>query len=250
MYEHNKKLIPMSIMKVTCCMTTRPDLGMDMITKRPRTPRDPYTTLTDTQKKNIPKDPGAFFMFSKPEKPYPEKGWYRDRYATNTNQYLLRGPPLSHPFCWVDTQWKREPDQMYNTARLGGAERWGPDKVGIRTIQHFNQPEDSKRFTKPEVYRRPATNIGGDVWMDYGRPTEGYYAQRNPNSTTWFGSTVPLNRTTVLQNIRPKTTAEYAEIRRIEAEAIRSRQNKFPAYSEYTDTMALRTRNEPMMTTY
>ena len=36
-------------------MTQRPDLGMDMITKRPRTPRDPYTTLTDVQKTNIKK---------------------------------------------------------------------------------------------------------------------------------------------------------------------------------------------------
>lgn len=30
-------------------------LGIDMITKKPRTARDPYTTLTDTQIKNIPR---------------------------------------------------------------------------------------------------------------------------------------------------------------------------------------------------
>ena len=36
-------------------MSLQDDLGMDMFTKRPRTPRDPYTVLTDTQKKNIHK---------------------------------------------------------------------------------------------------------------------------------------------------------------------------------------------------
>ena len=48
-------------------------------------------------------------------------------------------------------------------------------------MQHFNKAEDPKRFTRPEVYRRPPTNLPGDVWHDYGRPTEGYYAQRNPS---------------------------------------------------------------------
>ncbi|XP_045161564.1 uncharacterized protein LOC123526468 isoform X1 [Mercenaria mercenaria] len=230
-------------------MTTRPDLGMDMITKRPRTPRDPYTTLTETQKKNIPKDPGAFFMTSRPERAYPDKGWYRDRYATNTNQYLLRGPPTTHPFCWIDSQWQRDPPEQYNTARLGGTERWGPDKVGSRTVQHFNKSEDSKRFTKPEVYRRHPTNLPGDVWMDYGRPTEGYYAQRNPNSQTWFGSSVPLNRTTVLQDIRPKTRAEYEQQREARAADMLKRQTQWPAYSEYTDRTLLRTRVDPVINT-
>ena len=53
--------------------------------------------------------------------------------------------------------------------------------TGSRTIQHFNQAEDSKRFTKPEVYRRPATNIPGQIGMEYGRPSVGYYAPRNPS---------------------------------------------------------------------
>ena len=69
-------------------------------------------------------------MYSKPERPYPDKGWYLDRYATNTNQHLLRGQPMTYPYCWIDTQWQRGPAEQYNTARLGGAERWGPDKVG------------------------------------------------------------------------------------------------------------------------
>ncbi|KAL4220785.1 hypothetical protein ACF0H5_019053 [Mactra antiquata] len=231
-------------------MTERPDLGMDMITKRPRTPRDPYTTLTDTQKKNIHKNPGSFFMISRPERAYPDKGWHKDRYATNTNQYLLRGTPTTHPYCWIDSQWQRDPPEQYNTARLGGAERWGPDKVGARTVQHFNKAEDPKRFTKPEVYRRHPTNIAGDVWMDYGRPTEGYYAQRNPNSKTWFGSSVPLNRTTILQDIRPKTMAEYAQQRKDRQAETLSRQTQWPAYSEYTDRMFLRTKVDPLINTH
>ncbi|XP_052760729.1 uncharacterized protein LOC128203369 isoform X1 [Mya arenaria] len=230
-------------------MTNRIDLGMDMITKRPRTPRDPYTTLTDTQKKNIQKNPQAFFMTSRQERPYPDKGWYRDRYATNTNQYLLRGTPTSNPFCWIDTQWQRDPPAQYNTARLGGAERWGPDRVGERTNQHFNRPEDPKRFTKPEVYRRPPTNIAGDVYQDHGRPTEGYFAQRNPNSQTWFGSTVPLNRTTVLQDIRPKTMAEYSQLREEKAREMLQRKPMWPNYSEYTDRTLIGTRVEPTINT-
>ena len=47
-------------------------------------------------------------------------------------------------------------------------------------MQHFNQAEDSKRFTMPEVYRRPTTNIPGPIGMDYGRPSLGYFAPRNP----------------------------------------------------------------------
>ena len=51
-------------------------------------------------------------------------------------------------------------------------------------MQHFNQAEDSKRFTKPEVYRRPATNLPGQIGMDYGRPSVGYFAPRNPSKST------------------------------------------------------------------
>lgn len=228
-------------------MSFHEGLGSDMITGRARTPRDPYTVLSDTQKQNIHKDPGAFFMFSKPERPYPDKGWYLDRYATNTNQHHLRGPPMTHPYCWIDTQWQRGPAEQYNTARLGGAERWGPDKVGSRTIQHFNQAEDSKRFTKPEVYRRPTTNIPGQIGMDYGRPSVGYYAPRNPSSTTWFGSTVPLNRTSVLEDIRPKTMAEYEQKWQTQRAEVAARKHQFPAYSEYTDRVFLRTKVEPSM---
>ena len=69
-------------------------------------------------------------MLAKPERPYPDKGWYRDRYAVNTNQHLLRGQPQTYPYCWIDTQWKRDAPEMYNTSRLGATEIWGPEKAG------------------------------------------------------------------------------------------------------------------------
>ena len=81
--------------------------------------------------------------------------------------------------------------------------------LGARTVQHFNRPEDPKRFTKPEVYRRPATNIAGDVWQDYGRPTEGYYAQRNPSK--W--SLLQWNKSTKLHQTVYGTIVQKVQLR-------------------------------------
>ncbi|XP_060076133.1 uncharacterized protein LOC132555782 [Ylistrum balloti] len=226
------------------------DLGMDMITKRPRTPRDPYTTLTDIQIKNLKKDPQAYFMNSQGKnKPYPMTGWYRDRYAKDMNQHLVRGISKSQPYCYIDYQWNRSPPDLHNTVRHGAAERWGPDKVGMRTVQHFNGPEDNNRFVSTELYRRQPTNEPGFVSTTYGRPGNGYYLLRNPNTKTWFGSTVPLNRTGILESIQPKTVAEYEAIRKCEQESIAQRKGRYPVYSEYTDRFGLKTKIEPMMNT-
>ena len=109
-------------------------------------------------------------MYSKPERPYPDKGWYLDRYATNTNQHLLRGQPMTYPYCWIDTQWQRGPAEQYNTARLGGAERWGPDKVG-RYCKHPKQHSVSAHY-------RPASETpfewrftGGQMVSRFHMPT-------------------------------------------------------------------------------
>jgi len=218
-----------------------------MWTKRPRTSRQQYTNLTDEQIKNIKKDPQAFYSFSKPEKPYPEKGWYLDRYATCTNEHLFRGPSKSMPYCWIDYQWNRFPPELHNTRRLGASERWGPEKNGSRTVQHFNKPEDTNRFLTTEVYRRHPTNRPGQITVSCGRPAEGYYLKRNPNSETWFGSTVPLNRTGILETIYPKTTAEYEAIRKLEQTDMKQRKGKYPEYSEYTDRFGITTKEQPIM---
>ncbi|KAJ8320513.1 hypothetical protein KUTeg_002100 [Tegillarca granosa] len=187
-------------------------------------------------------DPQAFFSFSKPEKPYPEKGWYLDRYATCTNEHMIRGPSKSMPYCWIDYQWNRFPPELHNTCRLGASERWGPEK---------------KRITY--LYRRHPTNRPGQINVSYGRPAEGYYLKRNPNTVillftfissdteTWFGSTVPLNRTGILQTIYPKTTAEYEAIRKLEQTEIKQRKGKYPEYSEYTDRFGMTTKEQPIM---
>lgn len=70
--------------------------------------------------------------------------------------------------------------------------------------------------------------------MKYGRPSEGYYQQRNPNFNTWFGSTHQLNETNVLTNIQPKTKAEYAQQKHDAQMFVSQRCDKFPEVSEYT----------------
>ena len=51
--------------------------------------------------------------------------------------------------------------------------------VGERTRSHFfGEPID--RYTTIDMYRRPATNYPGSIVMKFGRPGQGYYAQRFP----------------------------------------------------------------------
>ena len=51
--------------------------------------------------------------------------------------------------------------------------------------------EPIDRFTTIDMYRRPATNIPGRIVMDYGRPGDGYYAQRNPSKYSSWQSHIP-----------------------------------------------------------
>ena len=69
------------------------------------------------------------------------------------------------------------------------------------------------------------------------------------DSQTWFGSSVPLNGTGILQDIRPKTTAEYEILHNENKADVLQRKGKFPAYSEYTDRFGIKTKLEPIMTT-
>lgn len=73
------------------------------------------------------------------------------------------------------------------------------------------------------------------------------FAFISTDSETWFGSTVPLNRTGILQTIYPKTTAEYEAIRKLEQIDIKQRKGKFPEYSEYTDRFGMTTKEQPIM---
>lgn len=52
--------------------------------------------------------------------------------------------------------------------------------LGNRTIDHFHK-EDVHRYLNIDVYHRHPTNIPSTVHMKYGRPSEGYYQQRNPS---------------------------------------------------------------------
>ncbi|XP_005097604.2 uncharacterized protein LOC101850800 [Aplysia californica] len=233
-------------------MSPKPDphahlenVKVDMLTGRPRTPNDPYTVLTQQQLKNMKQDSAPFFMKEDLNagpgsrngpviRPAPI-----DRYATNTSQFLFRdNPPKTHPHCWVDDQWKRDPPADHNTCRLGASLRWGPQKTGQRTIDHFHK-EDVHRYLNIDVYKRNPTNVPSMVVMKHGRPSEGYYQQRNPNFNTWFGSTHQLNETNVLTTIRPKTYAEYAQVKAMEQDYNRHKAAQWPEISEYTDKFLL-----------
>ncbi|CAH1773037.1 unnamed protein product [Owenia fusiformis] len=219
--------------------------SMDVITQRPRTPNDQYTVLTKQQIKNISKTAEAspHFHITKP-KVFDDRRKYMDRHATCTNQYHLRGKPMSQPYDWIDFQWSRYPAEKYDTCRDGASFRWGPSKTGERTLSHY-QGETIDRYTTIDMYRRPATNNLSQCVMSYGRPSYGYYTQRYPSKSTWFGASTPLNQTNVLQTVPQKTKEEYDNINYAQQCASKSRDGKWPDYSEYTDKLLLRSKTEP-----
>jgi len=218
---------------------------IDSVTQRPRTPNDQYTHLTDEQIKNIKKDVSPFFHTISRESaaaarnPPPREGGrhYRDRFSSATSEHLVRGHK-TQPFGWIDSQWCRYPPEEYNSCRGRASVRWGPNKAGERTRSHF-YGESIDRYTNIDMYRRNPTNTPGRVVMDHGRPADGYYSQKYPARTTWFGSSVPLNRTEILNTVHSKTQAEYDEIKRSEQCARLMRTESWPEFSEYTDQFLL-----------
>lgn len=220
-------------------------VDVDTVTQRPRTPNDQYTLLSDQQIHNIKKDTSPFFHTVAKEtgpsrNPPPREGGrhYRDRYCAVTSEHLVRGVSGTQPFGWIDNQWCRYPPEGYNSCRGRASVRWGPNKAGERTRSHFFG-ESIDRYTTIDMYRRNPTNYAGRVVMDHGRAADGYYAQKYPSRTSWFGSTVPLNRTDVLDSIHPKTMEEYDNIRKTEQSARLARDGQWPEYSEYTDKFLL-----------
>ena len=68
--------------------------------------------------------------------------------------------------------------------------------------------------------------------------------------TTWLGSSVPLNRTNILESVSRKTRADYEEIQRAEQMAREARRDQWPEFSEYTEKFTLRTKTEPSLSGY
>ena len=62
--------------------------------------------------------------------------------------------------------------------------------------------------------------------------------------TTFFGSTVPLNRTQILTSVYPKTLAQFQEVAAHEQSVRSLRKGTWPEYSEYTSKYLLRTPSE------
>ena len=59
--------------------------------------------------------------------------------------------------------------------------------------------------------------------------------------TTFFGSSVPLNRTDVLTSVYPRTQAQYAGEEAHERTVRGLRAGEWPEYSEYTSKYLMRT---------
>jgi len=227
--------------------------GLDSLTKRPRTPNDPYTVLTDEQIRNINKEVSPHFHSVAAPKPIetlvtkPGGRQYVDRYCAVTSQHLTRGLSGTQPFGWIDTQKNRFPAEEYNTCRGRAAVRWGPNKAGERTRSHFFG-ESIDRYTNIDMYRRNPTNYPGRVVMDCGRPSDGYYAQKYPSRTTWYHASTPLNRSNVMETVHRKSASEYDTIKRAEQMSRNSRQGRWPEFSEYTAKYLLHMKTPPNTT--
>jgi len=227
-------------------------MATDVVTCRPRTANDQYTVLTEQQIRNIKKDASPFFHTEIKDTPAldvkPREGgrFYVDRYCDVTSEHLVRG---TQPFGWIDNRKERDPAEEYNTCRGRAAVRWGPNKAGERTRSHLFG-ENVDRYTTIDMYRRPTTNYPGRVVMDCGRPGDGYYAQRFPSRTTWFGARIPLNRNEVMTSVYPKTMDEYEQIQRTEQAARSQRRDQWPEFSEYTDKFLLKTKTSPRISSF
>ncbi|PAA72793.1 hypothetical protein BOX15_Mlig003160g1 [Macrostomum lignano] len=220
------------------------DESTDPYTGLPKTPNVPYSNMTSEQEKSIKKNPHAFFHESKEEPrepgciPDPREGgrYYIDRYANSMSQHLFRDQPTpSNPHCYIGDRLDRELPPDHSASRPGAYFSWGPNRAGEKTLGHFDG-ESPVAFLPVDTYHRPPTNLPGEITFKYGRPGDGYYAQRNPQSNTWFASSHRLNEQRILQNIRPKTLAEYEQISSESRSlaATRRDEEKYPEYSEYT----------------
>ncbi len=75
---------------------------------------------------------------------------------------------------------------------------------GERTLSHF-AGQNADRFTMLEMYRRNPINHPGPVAMKYGRPGDGYYAQKYPcTSLLSFNVRVHSFRNEYPQRVTPK----------------------------------------------
>ncbi|KAK2180279.1 hypothetical protein NP493_448g01045 [Ridgeia piscesae] len=217
-----------------------PSYGKDFaaIPKPWTTANDPYTEMTEEQIRNIDQTPDPFFFFNGRRTADKDAG-IRPRYAYTMSQNALRGMPTDLPHLWVGERWNRNPPYDHNTCRGRASVRWGPDKQGEKTRSHYFG-EDVARYTTIDTYRRPSTNLAGRVTMDYGRPADGYYAQKYPTRSTWCRSSVPLNNKGLVAPFTRKTYREYEEQKRAEILARGERIGKYPEFSEYTNRYLLR----------
>jgi len=223
---------------------------LDVLTKRPRTPNDPYTCLTQQQIENIKAEQSPHFHVvpihsnqtaTANIKDRPNGRLYNDRYCQVTSKHLVREHDGSHSFGYIAEQFQRIPPESYNACRGRAAARWGPNKAGERTLSHFVK-EGVDRYTNIDMYRRNPTNYAGSVMMDYGRPAQGYFAQKYPSSNTWFESSAPLNKATNMETVRRKSFDEYKILQQNEQNKIRQRQGQWPEFSEYTGKYLLKTK--------
>jgi len=208
---------------------------------RPRSPQTQYTLMPDELKQNNNKNPNTFFhnttrVLTEAEK---KPRHFLERYADTTNQHVIRGKTASQPYCYIRRDaFDQNLPEAYVASPDGAYPPWGPADTGFRTRSHY-VAEPVERFVNIDMYRRPPTNQPGQIIMDYGRPNNGYYLQRNQYQNTWFGAKLKLNQRDVLKDIGEKSETEYNEIKHLNSNLSRSKSMNWPFVSEYEQRFAI-----------
>ncbi|CAF1204654.1 unnamed protein product [Didymodactylos carnosus] len=87
---------------------------------------------------------------------------------------------------------------------------------------------------------------------DYNGSTYDTYPKWYPNKaddSTWYNSTVPLDRRRILDDIQPKTKKDYADLHNSQRERYQTAKSTWPHLSEYGDQFVLKTKVQQMSKT-
>jgi hypothetical protein len=151
---------------------------------RPRTPNQPYTSLTDEQISNIERTVSPLF-FNK-EAHNPATGAFRQFRQRHTDacpmSHLRAGGAVgsgTHYTYITPERYTSTLPQIYNGCSSDAFPKWYPNRAGERTLSHTHDGEPVERFVAIDLYRRAPTARSGQIVFDHGRPNDGYYFQRN-----------------------------------------------------------------------
>ncbi|CAF1491971.1 unnamed protein product [Rotaria magnacalcarata] len=216
---------------------------------RPRTPNQPYTSLTSEQVSNIERTVSPVFFHKAPITT--ATGAFRCFRQRQTDSYPMShlragghvGGGTEYTYVTAQSYTTKLPDE-YNGCGENGFPKWYPNRAGERTLGHLRNGEPTERFVSIDMFRRAPTARSGQIIFDHGRPNDGYYLQRYGYNTTWFHSDLNLNRHNILDSIEMKATADYEQKQVEQQEQYRKANDIWPHLSEYSDQFVLKTKAE------